>query len=76
MFKKLLILLIVILILAAVVILGILGAILPWFVTRSDQSTPMVVETESNPSSYVHLAFHSGTTGMPADPISFPNPSQ
>ncbi len=45
MFKKLLILLIVILILAAVVILGKLGAILPWPVARSDQTPPMVVET-------------------------------
>ena len=45
MYKKLLLLLVVILVLVAVVILGTLGVILPWFVTRTDQATPRVVDT-------------------------------
>ena len=45
MFKKLLLLLIGIFILAAVVVFGIVGAILPWSATRSDQTPPMIVET-------------------------------
>ncbi len=74
MFKKLLILLIVILILAAVVILGILGTILPWSVTRSDQTPPMVVETGLTQAAMSTLPSIPVPTGDPASPPSSPTP--
>ena len=75
MFKKLLILLIVILILAAVVILGILGAILPWFATRSDSTPPMVVETGPTQAAMSTLPSILVPTGNPASPLSSPTPT-
>jgi len=74
MFKKLLILLIVILILAAVAILGILGAILPWSVTRSDQTPPMVVETGATQVAITTLPVTLVPTGVAGTPASSPTP--
>ncbi len=75
MIKKLLILLIVILILAAVVAFGILGAILPWSVSRSDQTPPMLVETDPIQTAASTSPSVAAPTWMQASPSSSPVPT-
>jgi len=68
MLKKILLLLLVILILGAAVIFGSIGAVLSWFVTRSDQTPRMVVETGPTQAAMSTLPSIPVSTGKPANP--------
>lgn len=74
MLKKLIILLVVILILGAAVVFCSIAGVVPWFVTRSVQSTTSVDTYDAVQTATSTLPATLVPTGVPATPALIPNP--